>query len=264
MLSVLLLLSLVSLITSFQLKINKLNIQTINMRLRLNMKYNDDAVVASQVQSRYGTQVSGEEKDIVIEIVAKKRTEINDKQIDIVGGAYNTVYRERKEEVVEKVLDSPISAVFGILFNPTTMVLALYFSSIAWTKVKWINNLLKMFGVKGNVNEDKNAVKGTKPADDLPFQIFECSKCQMEMRPAKGRAEVIFGRERFRCSRCGAKASAYFNVDDLTDPRAIERLERIAKEKEEEDDLRGTGDDDEDEEIEEEEEEEKPAPKRRK
>ena len=45
----------------------------------------------------------------------------------------------------------------------------------------------------------------------------------MEMRPAKGRADIILGRERFRCSRCGAKASAYFNIDDLEDPRAVAR-----------------------------------------
>lgn len=43
------------------------------------------------------------------------------------------------------------------------------------------------------------------------------------MRPAKGRADIILGRERFRCSRCGAKAAAYFNIDDLEDPRAIAR-----------------------------------------
>ena len=42
----------------------------------------------------------------------------------------------------------------------------------------------------------------------------------MEMRPARGRAEAIFGRPRFRCSRCGSKASAYFDVDDMSDPRA--------------------------------------------
>ena len=45
----------------------------------------------------------------------------------------------------------------------------------------------------------------------------------MEMRPAKGRADIILGRERFRCSRCGAKAAAYFNIDDLEDPRAVAR-----------------------------------------
>jgi hypothetical protein len=49
----------------------------------------------------------------------------------------------------------------------------------------------------------------------------------MELRPARGRAQVILGRERFRCSRCGAKASAYFNIDDMNDPRAVARLERL-------------------------------------
>ena len=51
--------------------------------------------------------------------------------------------------------------------------------------------------------------------------------CGMELRPARGRAQVILGRERFRCSRCGAKASAYFNIDDMNDPRAVARLERL-------------------------------------
>lgn len=45
----------------------------------------------------------------------------------------------------------------------------------------------------------------------------------MEMRPAKGRADIILGRERFRCSRCGAKAAAYFNIDNMEDPRAVAR-----------------------------------------
>ena len=49
----------------------------------------------------------------------------------------------------------------------------------------------------------------------------------MEMRPARGRAQVILGRERFRCSRCGAKASAYFDIDDMNDPRAVARMERM-------------------------------------
>jgi hypothetical protein len=51
----------------------------------------------------------------------------------------------------------------------------------------------------------------------------------MEMRPAKGRADIILGRERFRCSRCGAKAAAYFNIDDLEDPRAIARYKDDAQ-----------------------------------
>ena len=93
------------------------------------------------------------------------------------------------------------------------------------------------------------------PVEELPFQVFECEKCKMELRPARGRAEAIFGRERFRCSRCGSKASAYFNVDDLTDPRAVARLERIKKEQEEAASM-GTGGEDDDEDGNEEEDDE--------
>ena len=57
--------------------------------------------------------------------------------------------------------------------------------------------------------------------------VCACQSCGMEMRPARGRAQVILGRERFRCSRCGAKASAYFDIDDMNDPRAVARLERM-------------------------------------
>ena len=55
------------------------------------------------------------------------------------------------------------------------------------------------------------------------------------MRPARGRAEVIFGRPRFRCSKCGSKADAYFNVDDMDDSRAVARLQRLEEEANRED-----------------------------
>jgi rubredoxin len=86
-----------------------------------------------------------------------------------------------------------------------------------------------MFGKGELVRKADGTVETAAAAalKDLPFQTFECESCGLEMRPAKGRADVILGRERFRCSRCGAKASAYFNVDDLEDPRAVARLERI-------------------------------------
>jgi hypothetical protein len=69
------------------------------------------------------------------------------------------------------------------------------------------------------------------PEEDLPFQTFECEVCKLEMRPARGRSEAIFGRARFSCSRCGAKAAAFFDVDDMEDERAVARKERVDKEK---------------------------------
>jgi hypothetical protein len=67
----------------------------------------------------------------------------------------------------------------------------------------------------------------------------------MELRPARGRAEAIFSRPRFRCQKCGAKASAYFDIDDMNDPRAVDRLKRIEQEKEDEDERRVNEDEEE-------------------
>jgi hypothetical protein len=60
----------------------------------------------------------------------------------------------------------------------------------------------------------------------------------MELRPARGRAKAIFARERFRCQKCGAKAFSFFDIDDMNDPRAVARLQRLEKEKLEEDENR--------------------------
>lgn len=205
------------------------------------------------------------DESVIIELVLTRPLSIKDSKTNII--AYDAVYKESKEDVFETVIDSPLLNVIGILFNPLTLVLALYFSSVAWSNVVWFQQILKLFG-RGKLVENKSNKDKTPSVEDLPFQTFECQKCGMELRPARGRAEKILGRERFRCSKCGAKASAYFDIDDLNDPRAIARLERIATEKEDEDNAPDVSDEDDDvneddEEEEEEEEEQKPPPKRR-
>ena len=57
--------------------------------------------------------------------------------------AFDTVYKEYKEDKVAKVIDSPVLKVFGLLFNPSTMVLILYLSSIGWSKVMWLQRIFK-------------------------------------------------------------------------------------------------------------------------
>lgn len=133
---------------------------------------------------------------------------------------------------------------------------------MAWSKVSWLQKFLFIFG-KGELGGKKknNGAIGSSSSssstavsdvEDTPYQIFECEKCRMELRPAKGRAQFIFGRDRFRCSRCGSKASAYFDINDMSDPRAVARLERIEREKEEEE-LRGSDEDQDNEEEDEDE-----------
>lgn len=184
-------------------------------------------------------QQSGDAEDVIVEVVARKPLSEGEMlgkaggRAEYVGvvAAYDSVYEEEKEDKMIEIVDSPALKVLSVLLNPSTMVLALYLSSVGWSKVLWLQKFFRIFG-KGTLVKKKGEEE--KVEEDLPFQTFECEACKMEMRPARGRAEAIFGRPRFRCSRCGSKASAYFDVDDLDDPRAVARLERIEREKNEE------------------------------
>lgn len=188
------------------------------------------------------SSMSSDSKPIIIEILSKKTLSdigsIQKSDTRIVS-SFDSVYQEAKEDKVVEIMDSPALKVVGILFNPSTLVLALYLSSIGWSKVLWLQKFLSVFG-RGTLV--KRPGETAKPVEELPFQTFECEVCKMEMRPARGRAEIIFGRERFRCSRCGSKASAYFNIDDMDDERAVARLERLKNEAEAE--VREVDDDD--------------------
>ena len=194
--------------------------------------------------------------DIRIEIVSKKSLLSpaieKQKQLELLEKemAFDTVYKEYKEDKVAKVIDSPVLKVFGLLFNPSTMVLILYLSSIGWSKVMWLQRIFKIFGKGVLAKKNNQNENDVVPDEQLPFQIFECEVCKLEMRPARGRAETIFGRKQFRCSRCGAKASSFFDVEDMTDERAVARLKRIENEQnsmfdDESDDGDDYGDDDE-------------------
>ena len=49
-----------------------------------------------------------------------------------------SVYKEQKETIAEKITDSPLNIIITIMFNPTFLVLAIYLSSIGWSKVLWL------------------------------------------------------------------------------------------------------------------------------
>ena len=193
-------------------------------------------------------------EEVVIEIVAKgsmkgaeglDRSQERSECVGVVA-AYDEVYEEEKEDRMFQLVESPALKVLSVLLNPSTMVLVLYLTSVGWSKVQWLQKFFKIFG-KGTLVK-KPGEAGDQDVEELPFQTFECEVCKMEMRPARGRADAIFGRPRFRCSRCGSKASSYFDVDDMDDPRAVARLERLEKEKNDE----WTDDDDDDDEYEDE------------
>ena len=193
--------------------------------------------------------IEGSQENVIIEVITRRPVEAKSKIVsrsenvrciataiesDESDSAYGNVYKEYKEEKIEKMIDSRVGQVVGFLFNPSVLLLMLWASGnwVSWTQKNWFQKILSMFG-KGTLATKED---GTKPvAKELPFQIFECEICKMEMRPARGRAEIIFGKERFRCSRCGSKASAYFDIDNMEDERAVARLERKKREEEEKD-----------------------------
>lgn len=74
-------------------------------------------------------------------------------------------------------------------------------------------------------NTEKDVISARDSAE-----VLECEKCRMQMMPAKGRATAILSKPTFRCARCGSKASAYFDIHNLDDPRAVARLKRLESE----------------------------------
>ena len=230
---------------------------------------NDDIIIGNKLMNNNDNNVV---KPLVIEIVTTKtiresRGSIRDdqqlqqqQQDDINNNiSYETIYNDDKEDRVSTIVDNrTISQVLGLITNPLALLLFIYTVLLGYNKVvdTWNNLISLIFKRKGKDNSSNSNTnnKGSITSSssntqlqstvntiiDLPFQIYECEICQMQMRPAKGRAEKIFSRERFRCARCGSKASAYFNIDDMNDTRAVARMERLQQE--EADDY---GDDDE-------------------
>jgi hypothetical protein len=49
----------------------------------------------------------------------------------------------------------------------------------------------------------------------------------MSLYPAKGRVMNVLGHPKFKCSRCGSPASAFFDVRDMNDKRAVDRLIKL-------------------------------------
>jgi hypothetical protein len=112
-----------------------------------------------------------------------------DKSASIIASYHPSVYEVEKEDTVSMVLDSPVTKVFHLMTNPIALVLALYFSINGYNK---FNEIAAFFRKRS-----KSAKEGEGGVQEaLPYQVFECESCEMQMRPARGRADKIFGRER--------------------------------------------------------------------
>lgn len=61
--------------------------------------------------------------------------------------------------------------------------------------------------------------------------IYECEVCQAQLRPATDRAKFVLNNPKFKCPGCGGKGSLFFNIYDVSDSRARQRLDRLEEEK---------------------------------
>lgn len=197
---------------------SKLHSFMYNVNLRM-QSFNNEEKTISNKQTR------------TVEIIRKKALKFPKQQQEKIltsTVADYSLYKQSKDDRISSiVMDSPVSKILELVFNPLSLCLMLYFSSVGLSKIVWLQKILKIFGkgtlAKPNLKEKEEELP--------PFEVYECEKCKMEMRPARGRAEIIFGRPRFRCARCGAKKDAYFNIADMNDPRAVVRLERLEEER---------------------------------
>lgn len=86
----------------------------------------------------------------------------------------------------------------------------------------------------GVLYKAKQLVRFVKGVKEEPPQLYECEFCRLEMRPARGRETQILSRRGFRCAQCGAPGSAFFNTENMADPRAVARVRRLKSEKKKE------------------------------
>lgn len=60
----------------------------------------------------------------------------------------------------------------------------------------------------------KRVVKNRK------FQVLQCDNCGFELRPGYGRGGDIVNSPNFRCIKCGANGTHFFDKEDESDPRS--------------------------------------------
>lgn len=116
--------------------------------------------------------VGQSDKPVILEIICKQTATKTKAR----STSYTSTYKENKEDKVSDVLDSPVLKIFGVLLNPTTLLLALYFSSIGWSQVLWLQKILNVFGKGALVKKEDGTVESAAAAalKALPFQTFEC------------------------------------------------------------------------------------------
>ena len=105
----------------------------------------DDEYITIEVTTR--TRVSAPES------LSSQTEKKESKTIPIIGA--QSLYEEVKDNQMQRALiENPVLKVLGLVFNPTTLLFAMYFSGVAWSKVQWLQRILRIFG-KGTLTPPK-------------------------------------------------------------------------------------------------------------
>ncbi len=135
--------------------------------------------------------------------------------------AISSLYRVSNDATNTQTIGSFLAKLVNILdsLNPTQLLGGVY--------------VLLMVGMiaTGIVYRSRQLVNKIRGKHDSELQLYECEFCGLEMRPARDRVNQILSKRGFRCAQCGAPGSAFFNTENMGDPRAVARIRRIQKEK---------------------------------
>ena len=114
-------------------------------RPRSHSHNSDDEYITIEVTTR--TRVSAPET------LSSQTEKKESRTIPIIGA--QSLYEEVKDNQMQRALvENPVLKVLGLVFNPTTLLFAMYFSGVAWSKVQWVQRILRIFG-KGTLTPPK-------------------------------------------------------------------------------------------------------------
>ena len=115
----------------------------------------------------------------------RKTSDSNKDSVGIV--AQRALYKDDVEDKFSVVLETSGTQILNIATNPLLLIFGLYAVSVfGGTVGSMKNRFLVMIGVKKKSDVPDITITKVK-AEDQPFEVYECQKCRMQMRPAKGR-----------------------------------------------------------------------------
>lgn len=156
-------------------------------------------------------------------ISKKSKSKFSLYQTEILDSGKNLIYQESLSKKILKMMKNPLNF----------LVLAYIVGFIIMKTLNFYGFMKNLVNPKTSSDLTSFSKENLPKISDDGSEIFECEKCGAQLRPAKGRAQIVLSKPNFRCPRCRSKSSSFFNINDMSDPRAIARIKKIEKEQSE-------------------------------